>query len=544
MSDGEDDNLRRMLPASFGAVEENTQDALKARYDQAMRAEYRSRQAEKQKAKAAADDSDSDDDDDDDYDDEFPTSHELVLNSHTKAVSAISLDTSGTRAISASYDTFLNYWDFNGMDPVARAPFRQIEPLETHLLRTASFSKVNDNAILVIPRFTKPKVFSREGVEIAEFASGDMYLVDMNNTKGHVAEMTHGCWSPTDRNMFATSAIDSTVRIWDVNNPRSQKSVIMLRTKGARGNKTRVSTLGFSASGDSICAGTTDGSIALWNTKGPFLRPTQFIEQAHEPGSSVVSLVSSDDHTFASRSTDNSIKLWDTRQFKMPVMTRTDIPCEFEDSNLTFDPLGRYIVAGSTHGALHILDKSDLSTLQLLHLAPASHPTATVTTVTWHPKLNQLFAGLSTGHICALFSPSMSVKGAKLVIEKAPKRRYIDDNFAATTSISAIGLEEGISRYEAEEQAKRRPGGKKNRLQDGAHGALPDSSSGSRLWGTPDEDHVKNNVPLSGLVAEDPREALLKYAERAKKDPRFANNRATPDDESDSPDRDHKRQKV
>lgn len=531
----EEDRLRSLLPTSFGKAEENLDQALEARYDQAMRPEYRKKQVEENKKLAAqlgnSDNSDSDDNDDDGGD-EFPTSHELSLNDHTRAVSAISLDTAGSRAVSASYDTYLNYWDFNGMDATLRAPFRKVEPLETHQLRAASFSKTDENAILVIPRFTKPKVYSREGAEIAEYASGDMYLVDMNNTKGHVAEMTHGCWSPVDRNMFATSAIDSTVRIWDVNNQRTQKSVITLRTKGGRGSKTRVSTLGFSASGAEICAGTIDGNIALWSTKGPFIRPVQFIEHAHESGSSVVSLISSDDFTFASRATDNTIKLWDRRQFKSPVMTRTNLACEFEDSNITFDPTGRYILAGSTHGELHILDKSDLTSLQVLDLSKTSSSSTTpkvvptITTVTWHPKLNQIFAGMSTGEIRVLFSPSLSTRGAKIVVEKAPKRRHIDDNFAATTSISAIGLEEGISKYEQEEEAKKRrrqqQRGQGAKFQDeGTQGALPDTSAGaasSRLWGALDQEHVRNNVPLSSLIKEDPREALLKYADRAKKE--------------------------
>ena len=39
----------------------------------------------------------------------------------------------------------------------------------------------------------------------------------------------------------------------------------------------------------------------------------------------------------------------------------------------------------------------------------------------------------------------------------------------------------------------------------------------------PDENHIKNNIPLSSMRDEDPREALLKYAEKAEKDPMFTN---------------------
>ena len=39
----------------------------------------------------------------------------------------------------------------------------------------------------------------------------------------------------------------------------------------------------------------------------------------------------------------------------------------------------------------------------------------------------------------------------------------------------------------------------------------------------PDEMHIRNNIPLSSMRDEDPREALLKYAEKAEKDPMFTN---------------------
>jgi WD40 repeat protein len=63
----------------------------------------------------------------------------------------------------------------------------------------------------------------RDGETIVTFAKGDMYLRDMHNTKGHVSEVTTGAWHPTDRNLCVTAGTDSTLRIWDINNPRSQK---------------------------------------------------------------------------------------------------------------------------------------------------------------------------------------------------------------------------------------------------------------------------------------------------------------------------------
>jgi hypothetical protein len=39
----------------------------------------------------------------------------------------------------------------------------------------------------------------------------------------------------------------------------------------------------------------------------------------------------------------------------------------------------------------------------------------------------------------------------------------------------------------------------------------------------PDEEYVRNQIPLSSLRDEDPRAALLQYADKAEKDPLFTN---------------------
>ena len=39
----------------------------------------------------------------------------------------------------------------------------------------------------------------------------------------------------------------------------------------------------------------------------------------------------------------------------------------------------------------------------------------------------------------------------------------------------------------------------------------------------PDEEYINKSMPLSSMRDEDPREALLKYAELAKNDPLFTN---------------------
>lgn len=63
----------------------------------------------------------------------------------------------------------------------------------------------------------------------------------------------------------------------------------------------------------------------------------------------------------------------------------------------------------------------------------------------------------------------------------------------------------------------------------------------------PDEQHIRERIPLSSMREEDPREALLKYADKAEKDPIFTNAwkhtqpktiyREVSDDEEQEPER-------
>lgn len=297
-----------ILPSGFGRQEvERNVDEL---FEKARRVPAK---APKPKDEDDSDDDDSDDDDDDD-DEEYPISHWVHLKPHAKAVSSISLDPSGTRFVTGSHDYSMKLFDFPAMSSDHKYPFRTNEPSESHHVHSATFSHLDSGqSILVIPAATQAKLYSRDGFEEIEFVKGDMYLRDMHNTKGHVAEITAGCWSPVDPNVVATASADSTIRLWDVNNKRSHKEIMVHKSKTGKGGRSRMCSLAWAGTpeqGSSLIASVVlDGSLVVYAGQGPYSRPAMEVRNAHTADTWTGGLVfSPDGRLLASRGQDGCIK--------------------------------------------------------------------------------------------------------------------------------------------------------------------------------------------------------------------------------------------
>lgn len=511
MSDQDTEHLRSMLPKEFGKAETNTQEAVEVRLKAALRSEYLESQKSVAKQTSTSNSSDENSSSSEDEEDPlYPITHEFSIPAHTKSVSSISLDASGTNMFTSSYDTNLNYFSFPGMDPTEKAPYKSLSPLESHQLHSVSY---NSRSLLVIPRFSRPLLLDPiSGAEIAEFKVGDMYIVDQNKTKGHTAELTSGCWHSTNLNTFITSSRDSTVRIWDSLNPRSQKSVIMVRD--SKGKKCIVESVSHSKSKDSVLLGTDTGTLQIWDLNGPLRRPAISLSTAHSDRLINITM-SPQDNIFATRSFDQILNLWDIRNMKSPLLSKkstsqVNLETTFEDSNLSFSPSGTTLLFGSSSQELHFLDTSDLSVTQTIHVGPVN---STITCTEWHPRLNQIFVGTSTGQISILFSPERGSKnGAIMTVSKPAKRKAGLDG---SVSISAVGLEEDIQR----QNEKLHPGKRKLAKEGNDYSVFkdPNAGKGHSMWGQPDEKHVRENIPLSNLVKEDPRDELLKWESEVKK---------------------------
>ncbi|KAI0082227.1 transcription factor [Panus rudis PR-1116 ss-1] len=448
---------------------------------------------------------------------EFPITHELILKDHTKVVSALALDPSGARVLSGSHDYDCKLWDFGGMDWRCK-PFKTWEPAGTYYVHDLKYSN-DGHQFLVASGTTQAKLYDRDGEELATYIKGDPYIRDMKNTSGHVAELTSCAWHPKDPQTFITSSVDSTIRIWDVENKRKQKTVIVVKSK-ERGARTKVTSCAYSPDGGLIGGACLDGAIHMWQTKSNFVRPNMTIEGAHTKGTETGSMVFSvDGRTVLTRGGDDTVKLWDLRAFKKPLAVHEGLTTLYPTTNAIFSPDDKYVVtgAGATtkggKGRLMFMKKDGLESVKTLEVD------TTPVKVVWHSKINQIVTGLASGQICVLYSPQTSVNGAKLLLNKGPPRKAtvedMSDAVAAPTIITPHALpmfrDGEVARGSKRKREKDRMDPRKSRRPD-----LPVTGPGrGGRVGASATQHVVQNLVRDTTRDEDVRTASLLISYRA-----------------------------
>ena len=542
MASSEDDDFQRFMPSSFGG--RTTETDIEAQVERTRRKAYQPKKVSDTKSTPSDKSDDSDDDSDEEDDDEYPVSHELVFKTHDRPITSITIDPAGSRMITGSTDCTIKFYDFASMTPNTLRAFKSVDPTETKQSQTAEshpvhVAKFNPNSparVLVISATSQAKIMSRDGETITEFSKGDMYLRDMNGTKGHVSEITSGTWHPTNRDLCVTAGTDSTLRIWDANKSMKQRDVIVHKSKVAgNAGKSRITAVAWGSQVEGtnslLVSAALDGSLSIWPGEGPYHRPAAEVQVAHTSDTWTSGIdISPDGRLVVTRGGDDTIKLWDTRKFKQPVSTVThpSTSSQYPTSNIQFSPNATSIITGSTTGDLHILNPATLRPDLITPITPNSP----LITVHWHPKLNQIITGSASGQTTLLFSPltSTASRGALSILSRAPKRRHLDDDASLTTALNPEGFAGDDSAQiiapaaAAQSRSKQSrdtntSSGNKSSSRDPRRPHLPATTPFSK--NAPDQAHIRASIPLSTMREEDPREALLKYADKAEKDPMF-----------------------
>ncbi|XP_047315878.1 WD repeat-containing protein 70-like [Impatiens glandulifera] len=456
----------------------------------------------------------------------IPLSNEIVLKGHTKVVSTLAIDHSGSRVITGSYDYSVRMFDFQGMNARLQS-FRQLEPSEGHQVRTLSWSPTADR-FLCVTGSAQAKIYDRDGLTLGEFVKGDMYIRDLKNTKGHITGLTCGEWHPNTKETILTSSEDGSLRIWDVNDFTSQKQVI--KPKLARPGRVHVTTCTWDREGNSIAGGIGDGSIQVWNLKpGWGSRPDIYVEKGHSDDITGLKF-SSDGRHLLSRSVDKTLKVWDLRKMKEPLKVFEDLPNHYAQTNVTFSPdeqlflTGTSIEKGNATGSL--LCFFDRTKLELVSRVGIS-PTCSVVQCAWHPKLNQIFTtsgDKSQGGTHVLYDPTISERGALVCVARAPRKKSMDDFQIQPV----IHNPHALPLFRDEPSRKRQ---REKMLKDPLKSHKPElpmtgPGHGGRVGTTQGSLLTQYLLKQGGLIKEtwmdeDPREAILKFAEVAEKDPKF-----------------------
>jgi len=452
----------------------------------------------------------------------IPLSQEVSMNHGTRAVIALDLDSAGGRLVSGSIDYQLNLWDFAGMDKSLQS-FRKLQPMENHPIRCLQFSATGE-FILVISGSSQAKLLDRDGFEKMECVKGDMYITDMSRTKGHIGGLTAGAWHPVHRQQFATSSLDSTIRIWECFRGRQQKQVIKTRAEG--GLKTCPTSITYNRDGSLLAAGCNDGSIQMWDTRKSFAKTVHCVRDAHQKGVEISGLKFSYlGQSFATRSVDDTMKLWDMRNFKKPLTTFSDLPARYDTTNCCFSPNDELLLTGEALNKNRNLTKLyffSTKTFELVHTYPVS--SSHLSRVFWHPKINQIFVGCGDGIIKVLYDEKLSSRGAKQCISKLYSKRKESEvvgNLQIITPHALPLFRQERSRSHRRQLEKDRADPVKSRRPD-----LPiTSGQGGRVLegGSTLSSYVIRNLGLSKRVEDDqnPRDAILKFAAEAAENPYY-----------------------
>eukprot|EP01135_Chromosphaera_perkinsii_P010825 Nk52_evm20s2241 gene=Nk52_evmTU20s2241 len=444
----------------------------------------------------------------------LPVTDEIALVHGSKTVSCLSLDPSGNRLASGGYDNKIKLWDFQGMDMGLRA-FRMFEPTENYPVRSAEFSLSGDR-LLVTTGTAQAQILDREGRSLLSTPKGDQYMSDMGNTKGHVGELKTAKWHPEDKNTFLTCGVDGSVRVWDVNGLTKHKAIA--KTKNAQGRKAEPSTIAYDFKGSYFGVACEDGSIQLFKSKGPYVRPAMNNKTCHANGTSTSCLAFSVDGTsLISRGGDDTLKLWDVRKFREPVASVSGLENVFAMTDCVFSPNEKIVVTGTSarvnsgqSGCLKFFDAKDLSEVRSIDVTKGS-----VVSCLWNRKLNQIMAGCADGQVKVYFDWEMSEYGALLCTKKAKKRA---EPGAVNIDVPII-TPHSLSLFRDKEAENKRRRKEKDR-KDPIKSKRPEMRVGGRVGNNLDEFMGEGK----GLVREDPREAILKHAKAAEENPMFVSN--------------------
>ncbi|XP_009871726.1 PREDICTED: WD repeat-containing protein 70, partial [Apaloderma vittatum] len=311
-----------------------------------------------------------------------------------------------------------------------------------------------------------------------------------------------------------------TVRTWDVNNEKKHKSVF--KPRSVQGKRVIPTTCTYSRDGKLIAAGCQDGSIQIWD-RNMTVHTKFHCRQAHAPGTDTSCLTFSYDGTvLVSRGGDDTLKIWDIRQFKKPLNSAERLPSFFPMTDCCFSPDDKILVTGTSvkkgggSGKLIFFYRQTFQKFYEIEVTDAS-----VVRCLWHPKLNQIMVGTGNGLAKVYYDPVKSQRGAKLCVVKTKRK----ERQAETLTQDYIITPHALPMFREPRQRSTRKQLEKDRLDPmKSHKPEPPVAGPGRggrvgTHGGTLSSYIVKNIALDKTDDSNPREAILRHAKEAEENP-------------------------
>eukprot|EP00300_Choanocystis_sp_HF-7_P020444 c20593_g1_i2.p1 GENE.c20593_g1_i2~~c20593_g1_i2.p1 ORF type:complete len:297 (+),score=66.94 c20593_g1_i2:293-1183(+) len=244
-------------------------------------------------------------------------------------------------------------------------------------------------------------------------------------------------------------------------------------------------------------------------------RPQYLIRNAHEDGAEVTSIRLTNDGRFVlSRGTDATLKVWDARHMVRPLRIFENLPNNCSETSIATSPNDEVFCTGTSvetsdgTGSLVFFDKRTLTEKMRQPVSKGS-----VVSIVWHMQLNQMFVGGTDTVVRCFYDPQRSRNGILKCIGRQAKRHHVDDDEIAPRPIITPIIDDEDP--ETRRNRDRRDPVQSKRPEPPINGP----GHGGRVNQTgPVTMYLKNHY-----LSQDPREALLKYAQQAEDNPQFVN---------------------